>query len=614
MGGICGWTGCKVPASERRKVLENMIQPMAQYDNRSVNILLNDTSAFAIIDHPENVHTFQGNGFTVILWGQVRFNSISHNQPDAIRNPAEYFLEHWRSNSEEALSNIAGEFIVCIADDNQGQLMLAIDRLGTRSLAYQAIDDGLIFSTSQDALIRHPQATAQINSQSIYDYIYFHMIPSPDTIYKDHYRLLPGECLTFRNREIKKHQYWKAVFIETSRRPFAELKSELRQLLQSSVRDAIGNASVGAFLSGGTDSSTLAGILGEVTGEPAHTYSIGFAAQGYDEMEYARIAARHFSTRHHEYYVTPDDVVAAIPQVAAIFDQPFGNASAIPAYYCARMAKEDGMTQLLGGDGGDELFGGNERYAKQHIFSLYERLPAIIRKKILEPWAKRVSGKTQQTLLRKMYRYIEQASIPMPARMETYNLLLQHGADSIFTAEFLETVDLKYPELLLNQTYHQTQAKSLINRMLAYDWKITLADNDLPKVVKACELAQIDVAFPLISDEIVAFSVQLRPDYKVKGTKLRYFFKEALRDFLPGEIITKQKHGFGLPFGVWLQEHAQLKMLAADSLNDLKSRRLIRTDYIDTLLDQHLKEHAGYHGTMIWILMMLECWYKSRSQ
>lgn len=614
MGGICGWTGYKIPVNERRQVLENMIQPIVQYDNHSVNILLNDTSAFAIIGHPENVHTFQGNGFTVVLWGQVKFKSTQDNQPDAIQNPAEYFLKRWLGNSEEALSNIAGEFIVCMADDNQGQLMLAIDRLGTRSMAYQSIGDSLIFSTSLDALIKHPLATAQINSQSIYDYIYFHMIPSPDTIYKDHYRLLPGECLTFRNREITKRPYWKPAFIETSGRPFEELKSELRQLLHSSVRDAIGNASVGTFLSGGTDSSTLAGILGEVTGKPAQTYSIGFAAQGYDEMEYARIAARHFSTRHHEYYVTPDDVVTAIPQIAAIFDQPFGNASAIPAYYCARMAKEDGLSRILGGDGGDELFGGNERYAKQYIFSLYERLPAIIRKKVFEPWAKRVSGKTQQPLLRKMHRYIEQASIPMPARMETYNLLLQHGSDSVFTAEFLETVDLKYPELLLQQTFHQTQANSLINRMLAYDWKITLADNDLPKVVKACELAQIDVAFPLISDEIVAFSLQLKPDYKVRGTKLRYFFKEALKDFLPGEIIVKQKHGFGLPFGIWLQEHAQLKTLAADSLSDLKSRQIIRTDYIDTLLDQHLKEHASYHGTMIWILMMLECWYKFRSR
>ena len=139
-----------------------------------------------------------------------------------------------------------------------------------------------------------------------------------------------------------------------------------------------------------------------------------------------------------------------------------------------------------------------------------------------------------------------------------------------------------------------------------------MSDNDLPKVVKACELAHIDVAFPLISDELVAFSLQLKPELKVRGNKLRYFFKEALKDFLPKEIIVKQKHGFGLPFGVWLHENAQLRVIVADSLSDLKSRGIVRADYIDLLLDQYLKEHAGYHGTMIWILMMLEQWYKHR--
>jgi len=614
MGGIFGWTGFNKPVSESHAILDDMLQPISRHDHRPANFLVNEHSALAVIGHPKNVHTYQGNGFIVGLLGYIRLKNTKHDQTDKPQNLAKHFLELWLSNQEQALQSIAGEFIACILDNNQNQLMLAVDRLGTRSLAYQVIGESLIFSTSLDSLIKHPATTAEINSQSIYNYIYFHMIPSPDTIYKNQHRLLSGEYLTFRGFEIKKKKYWEPEFIETSKRPFDELKLELRQLLHSSVKDAIGNERVGAFLSGGTDSSTIAGILGEVTGEPAQTYSIGFAAQGYDEMEYARIAAKHFSTDHHEYYVTPEDVVSAIPQIAAIFDQPFGNASAIPAFYCARMAKDDGISRILGGDGGDELFGGNERYAKQNIFSLYEYLPSIIRRKVLEPWVKSVSGKIQQSLIRKLYRYIEQASIPMPARMESYNLLLQHGPDSVFTAEFLDTVDTKYPEVLLEQTYHQAHTQSLINRMLAYDWKITLSDNDLPKVVKSCELAQIDVAFPLISDELVAFSLQLSPNYKVKNTKLRYFFKEALKDFLPKEIIAKQKHGFGLPFGVWLQDHAQLKAMAADNLSDLKSRNLIRADYIDTLLDQHLNEHAGYHGTMIWVLMMLECWYKLRTR
>jgi asparagine synthase (glutamine-hydrolysing) len=327
-------------------------------------------------------------------------------------------------------------------------------------------------------------------------------------------------------------------------------------------------------------------------------------------MHYARIAARHFSTDHHEYYVTPDDVVEAIPKIASIFDQPFGNASAIPAYYCARMAKADGLDMLLGGDGGDELFGGNERYAKQYIFSLYDKVPAFLRNNILSPLFLSIPPDTAPRLARKARSYVAQATVPMPHRMETYNLLVRYGLENVFSQEFLAQVDPGHPSVLIEQAYRDTDASSLINRMLAFDWRFTLADNDLPKVVQACHLASMEVAFPLINDELTAFSAQLMPQQKLKGTQLRYFFKKALRGFLPDEIITKQKHGFGLPFGVWLQSHKPLKEIAADSLSDLKSRHIIRTDFIDKLLNQHLHEHAGYHGTMVWLLMMMEYWYK----
>ncbi|MCB1949793.1 asparagine synthase-related protein [Nitrosomonas sp.] len=612
MGGICGWTGCNTEVTESRSLLEDMTKPIMQYDSRPVQMLFGKKSALAVNGHPDNVHTFQGQGIIIGILGHIRLTinqSDQHSQP---HNKAQFFLENWLNIGEKAFANLVGEFTLCIIDENKNQCTLAVDRMGTRSLTCQASGTQLIFSTSLDAIIRHPQAKPQIDAQSLFNYVYFHMIPSPGTIYKNQHRLLPGEYLTFKNNEIITDYYWKPSFEESNTRSFEDLKAELHTLLRSSIRDAIGNESAGAFLSGGTDSSTIAGVLGEVTGKPAATYSIGFDATGYDEMEYARIAARHFTTKHHEYYVTPDDVVTAVPEIAAVFDQPFGNASAIPAFFCARMAKADGITRLLGGDGGDELFGGNERYAKQYLFSLYSHLPAFLREKILEPWTKSVSGKQLVPPFRKIYRFVEQAAIPMPARMNTYNLLLRHGITSVFTSEFLATVNTTLPDVLNDQTYHQVNAKSLINKMLAYDWKFTLADNDLPKVVNACELAQIDVAFPLISDEMVFFSTQLRPNYKVKKTRLRYFFKEALKDFLPKEIIVKQKHGFGLPFGVWLQKHPQLRALAADSLTDLKARNMIRSDFIDTLLDQHLQEHAGYHGAMIWILMMLEQWHKLR--
>jgi len=166
------------------------------------------------------------------------------------------------------------------------------------------------------------------------------------------------------------------------------------------------------------------------------------------------------------------------------------------------------------------------------------------------------------------------------------------------------------PALQMEQTYRSSNADSLINRMLALDFKYTLADNDLPKVVRSSELAGVEVRFPFLHDEIVAFSARLAPDLKLRRARLRYFFKKALQDFLPPEIIRKSKHGFGLPFGRWLQTHQPLRELAFDSLADLRTRHIVSAQFIDRLTGVHVKSHADYYGTMVWILMMLEQWLR----
>jgi asparagine synthase (glutamine-hydrolysing) len=604
--------GHSASVTENMQLVRQMSGPLAHFDASEVAANAGGSSAVAVAGSSDSRHIHKQDGLLVALWGQPHFREPRLIQLALADGVAKTLGHDWRERGEKALEGLAGAFSLCIIDEFAYEAFLATDRMGVNPLTYQVYDGGLVFGSSADAINIHPRAKSEISPQSLYNYVYFHMVPGPDTIYHGQKRLLPGECLFYRKGHVETRKYWQMQFLENEKRPFQELKQDFLTVLRSSVRDAVGNHQAGAFLSGGTDSSTIAGILGEVCGAPARTYSIGFDASGYDEMEYARIAARHFSTRHHEYYVTPDDIVSTIPRVAAIFDQPFGNASAIPAFYCARMAKADGLTRMLGGDGGDELFGGNARYAKQHLFSLYEKTPAFLRKGFLKPLVFGLPGGDAFSLVQKARSYIEQASIPMPARTETYNLLERYGPAEVFTREFLETVNPGNPAALLEDVYHENKARSLINRMLAFDRKFTLADNDLPKVAKACELAAMEVAFPLISDEIVAFSLGLEPHMKLNGTKLRYFFKEALRGFLPDEIITKQKHGFGLPFGVWLQQHRGLQALASDSLSGLRSRNIVRADFIDKLLGKHLGEHAGYHGTMVWVLMMLEQWYRQR--
>ena len=212
--------------------------------------------------------------------------------------------------------------------------------------------------------------------------------------------------------------------------------------------------------------------------------------------------------------------------------------------------------------------------------------------------------------MRKLQAYIRLASKPMPARLEHYNLLEHLGPTRIFREEFLATVDPGGPLGQLAETYQRTDARSLINRMLALDLKYTLADNDLPKVTRMCDLAGVECAFPMLDERVVEFSAHLAPELKLKGTRLRYFFKKALRDFLPREIIAKTKHGFGLPVGPWLEKHRALRELAMDSLADLKGRNVVRSEFIDELTSLHLASHASYYGVMVWVLMMLEQWYK----
>jgi len=521
----------------------------------------------------------------------------------------ERFTQAYRAVGVRALDSVGGDFVIALIDVDKDEAFLAIDRIGIRNLVYCADRGVLVFGPDSGVLASHPATEKRIDPQGLYNFMYFHMVPGPDTVFTGHLRLLPGHYLHARSGQVTTKRYWVPTFQEDRECTVSELVPEFRRALRQGV-DAFAGDACGTFLSGGTDSSTISGILADVTHAPPRTYSIGFDAAGYDEMAYARIAARHFHTDHHEYYVTPADVVAAIPIVAAAYGQPFGNASAIPTYFCAKIARQDGVARMLGGDGGDELFGGNTRYAKQYQFSLYGRLPQTLRTRGIEPLLLGLPGIDRMPLLRKARSYVAQAKLPMPERYESYNLLERLGPANVLDAEFLAGVDPSRPLALMSEAYENAHAGSLINRMLALDFKFTLADNDLPKVTRMCEAAGIDVAFPMLHESVVDFAATLPPDFKLRRTKLRYFFKEALRGFLPTEIVTKEKHGFGLPVGIWLQTYAPFRELAGDSLAALKRRGIVRGELTDALLTKYLEAHPGYYGTLVWILMMLELWFQ----
>lgn len=347
--------------------------------------------------------------------------------------------------------------------------------------------------------------------------------------------------------------------------------------------------------------------------EAVHSYSIGFDAQGFDEIEYARIAAARFGLNSREYYVTPEDVLEAIPLITAAYDEPFANESAIPAYYCAKLAAEDGRELVLAGDGGDELFGGNKRYRTQLVFDWYRRVPGWAQRS-LEPLLFGFPGGDRIMPIRKARSYVRQAKEPMPDRMENYNFLHRTPLQEIFEPEFLAEVDPEGPLDNLREVYARPQDVSTLNRMLHLDLKLTLADNDLRKVSRTAQLAGVEVRFPLLDERIAEFAAKVPPHLLLKGSKLRYFFKKALSELLPKEIIHKRKHGFGLPVGLWTESHPGLRQLMDDSLARARDRGIVKPEYIDWLLQQHGQTHATYYGVMMWVLMMLEQWLETHGR
>ncbi|HRZ59044.1 MAG TPA: asparagine synthase-related protein [Rubrivivax sp.] len=504
---------------------------------------------------------------------------------------------------------VGGDFAVGLTDA-AGRGFLAVDRFAIRTLCWRVIDGRLHFAERADALAALP-SRAEIDPQAVFDYLYFHVIPSPRTIFQGVHRLPPAHCAWFDGGRVTVAPYWVPRFTEPAGADFPALAGQFRRLIRDAVAAQLDGSKPACFLSGGTDSSTVAGMIGEAAGRPAATYSIGFEAQGYDEMAYARIAAKRFGTEHHEYYVTPDDLVRTIPEMAAHCDQPFGNSSVVPAYHCAKMAREDGVTRLLAGDGGDELFGGNTRYAKQRVFGWYDGVPAPLRAGLLEPLLER-SPLGGLPLARKGRSYVQQAKVPLPDRMQQYNLLLRLGTDAIFTPEFLARTDAADPLRQQREVWQQVQGTGALNRMLAYDWRYTLAEADLPKVRASTALAGVAVGFPFLDPALVDFSLGIPAEYKLKGLKLRWFFKEALRGFLPDEILAKKKQGFGLPFGVWATQHPGLKAFATESLHALAGRGIVRAAFARQLVDELLPQHPGYYGDMVWILMMLEQWLRQQ--
>jgi asparagine synthase (glutamine-hydrolysing) len=352
-------------------------------------------------------------------------------------------------------------------------------------------------------------------------------------------------------------------------------------------------------------------LLGERCAQPARTYTVAFDIDAYDESDYARTAVERFRTAHRECCVGPEEILDLIPKLAEIYDEPFSNHSTVPTYYCARLARESGTDLLLGGDGGDELFAGNTRYLGDEIFDRYRRLPLIVRAGLIEPLVACATMAQWLPLARKAGNFVRLARLPVPVRMTRSNLYSRHPPNEVFETDFAAGIDPSAPLRFVEEVYEAGASPSAVKKMMHLDLRITLADGDLRKVNRMCELAGVRVRYPFMDDDVMEFSGRVPHRLMVEGGRLRAFFKEAATGFLPDRIITKKKHGFGLPFIEYSDRCRPLLELACDSVVALKRRKIFRETYLDRMIECHRGRQNGFYRGDIWDLMMIELWHRS---
>ena len=599
MLSLCGWF---TPGNQHNDPasIDTVANGLAADTGKSYQTVT--AGGFNFISNAFSTQVVNDSDLYVYASGTIRSAYTSSPESITVQELAQGYL----SKGEHFLADLQGTFSVYLYDKRQNKLLLAIDPIGGQQLYYYENSHTLYFSNTLTALLTHPEVPKKIEPQRLFDFFYFHNIPSPNTIYQNIKKLGPGEFICVKGNQTQRQSYYRHDYREQSLSSPAELSEQCRQLIETSVSSE-SHENTGAFLSGGTDSSTVTAFLAKISDTPVKTFSIGFEAQGYDESEYARITAKRFGTDHHEYYVTKDDVLDCMPKIASTYSEPFGNASAVPTFYCAKLAKEAGVSRLLAGDGGDEIFAGNERYLKNKVFGYYQQIPKPLRLHALDPLlANQYVAKLP--FLGKASSYVRQSNIPLPDRMETYNFINRTPVNDIFTPALISQIDIGAPLKQQQAIYNQAWADSDLNRMLALDMKFTLADNDLRKVTLMCELNDIDVRFPLLSQELMMFAARLPDELKIKGHKLRFFFKETMKDILATETITKSKHGFGLPFGLWLRDHPPLRDYTHDRLKSISQRGFIQPSYIEHIMTQHQQDDASYYGVMIWLLIVLEEW------
>jgi asparagine synthase (glutamine-hydrolysing) len=624
MCGIAGFIekhvgGAKAAPDENAALLDRMCQRIAHRGPDDQGMLVRGGVALgmrrlSIIDLAGGHQPLTGcdERVTVVFNGEIYNYRELHAELEArghrfrTHSDTEAIVHAFEEFGPQCVERLRGMFAFAIWDERAQELFIARDRVGKKPLYYTVTTDGaFVFGSELKSLLEHPSVERETNPDALDAYLSFGYVPDPLSIFQNIHKLPPGHLLRFSGGRVTVQQYWDFRFEMVEARSEEDYLEELRALLDEAVRlRLVSDVPLGAFLSGGVDSSAVVGFMSRHMSQPVKTFSIGFHEDTYDELKYARIAAKHFGTEHHEFIVTPD-ICDIVDELVWHFDEPFADSSAIPTYMVSKLAREH-VTVVLSGDGGDELFAGYTRYVVDKSRGHLSKLPRVVREGLMQPLSARLPHGAWGR------NYLRNVSLnPLERYIDSISLFTELNKRSLYAAEFQKQLKAERAgNAMFRAIAASVETDDALKPLLYLDSKTYLPGDILTKVDRMSMAVSLEARVPLLDHKLIEFVTRIPSSLKMKGFETKYIFKRALEDLVPDEILHRPKQGFGVPVQEWI--NSQLKERIHETLTERRTRErgLFNPGYVNLLLEEHERGRRD-HSPALWALMMLELWHRN---
>jgi len=538
-------------------------------------------------------------------YSELRQQLLSRGHRFSTRSDTEAIVHLYEDRGEECFAELRGMFAIALWDARERRLLLARDRVGKKPLFYGHVGDRIFFGSELKALLAGGELPRVVDCEAICDYFSLGYVPAPKTIYKAIRKVLPGHYLVVSAQDFRDVCYWDLSFSKLENRTEEEWCELLRQELCEATRVRLmSEVPLGAFLSGGIDSSSIVAMMSQTSRSTVTTCSIGFEDKEFDEADYARQVARQFATDHYEEVVRPS-AVEVVDKLAWHFDEPFADSSAIPTYYVSAMARRR-VTVALGGDGGDENFAGYRRY----YFDQYENrlrgvVPAGVRRRLFGPlgrhypalaWAPRA--------LRAKATFQSLARTPLEGYFNSISVFRSDEKARLLTGDFragLRGYDTKW---VLQHYYDHADTDDSLSRIQYLDIKTYLPDDILTKVDRTSMAVSLEVRAPLLDHKLMERAASIPPSLKLRSTNGKYILKKALEPLLPGNILYRRKQGFAVPLKLWFRQ--ELRERAYDEIFS-RDDGILDGTFLRKIWDQHQSNQFD-RSAYLWSLLMFRKW------